>query len=45
MELLLTGNSEKYSMTSVSADNYKKVIKINGKDYELDIGENYPECH
>jgi cytochrome c-type biogenesis protein CcsB len=42
--IILTGNSEKYSLTSVSADNYKKVIKINDKDYELILAKIIPNA-
>jgi cytochrome c-type biogenesis protein CcsB len=32
---ILASQSDKYSLTSVSADEYNKVININGKDYNL----------
>ena len=32
---ILSANSQKYTMTSASADNYKKRVRINNKDYEL----------
>src|SRR5450759_511340 len=31
---LIERHSQKYSMTSVSADNYKKILNINSKDYD-----------
>ena len=31
-------------MTSVSADNYKKAININGKDYELVLAKIIPNA-
>jgi cytochrome c-type biogenesis protein CcsB len=36
--------TDKYSMTSVSADNYKKNIKINGKTYELVLSKIIPNA-
>lgn len=41
---IITRNSEKYSLTSVSADNYKKLIKINGKEYELILAKILPNA-
>ncbi|MFA5818953.1 MAG: c-type cytochrome biogenesis protein CcsB [Bacteroidales bacterium] len=41
---LLSGHSEKYSMTSVSADNFKKTININNKDYELILAKILPNA-
>src|SRR5450759_5127928 len=32
---ILSTDSQKYTMTSASADNYKKRVRINNKDYEL----------
>jgi cytochrome c-type biogenesis protein CcsB len=37
-------SSSKYSMTSVSADNYKKTIKINNKDYDLVLAKIIPNA-
>jgi cytochrome c-type biogenesis protein CcsB len=37
-------NSEKYSMTSVSADEYKKILNINSKDYELVLAKIIPNA-
>jgi cytochrome c-type biogenesis protein CcsB len=31
----VTGSSQKYSMTTVSSDNFKKTFKVNGRQYEL----------
>jgi cytochrome c-type biogenesis protein CcsB len=36
--------SDKYSLTSVSADEYKKVIKINGNDYNLTLAKIIPNA-
>ena len=36
--------TEKYSMTSVSADNYKKSFGINGKTYELELSKIIPNA-
>ena len=36
--------TDKYSMTSVSADNYKKNVKINGKTYELELAKIIPNA-
>jgi cytochrome c-type biogenesis protein CcsB len=41
---IIAGNSEKYSMTSVSADNYKKTLKINDKEYELVLAKILPNA-
>lgn len=41
---IITSHSEKYSMTSVSADNFKKVLKINNKDYELVLAKIIPNA-
>jgi len=32
---VLASSFKKYSMTSVSAENFKKTIRINNRDYEL----------
>ena len=40
----IASHSEKYSMTSVSADNFKKVLKINNKDYELVLAKIIPNA-
>ena len=37
--------SDKYSLTSVSADEYKKVIKINGNDYNLVLSRIIPNAN
>jgi cytochrome c-type biogenesis protein CcsB len=36
--------TDKYSMTSVSADNYKKTLKINDKNYELVLAKIIPNA-
>lgn len=41
---ILESNSQKYSMTSVSAEDYKKTISINGKDYELVLAKIIPNA-
>ena len=41
---IIASRSEKYSMTSVSADNFKKTIKINNKDYELVLARIIPNA-
>jgi len=41
---ILESNSQKYSMTSVSAEDYKKTIIINGKDYELVLAKIIPNA-
>jgi cytochrome c-type biogenesis protein CcsB len=41
---LIFGQSDKYSLTSVSADEYKKKIKINGKDYDLILEKIIPNA-
>lgn len=33
--VLVTSSSQKYSMTAVSSDNFKKTFKVNGREYEL----------
>ena len=37
-------SSDKYSLTSVSADEYNKVIKINGNDYNLVLAKIIPNA-
>jgi len=41
---IITKHSQKYSMTSVSADNYKKTLKISGKEYELVLAKIIPNA-
>jgi hypothetical protein len=41
---IIENRSEKYSMTSVSADNYKKTLTINGKDYDLVLAKIIPNA-
>ena len=41
---VINSQSEKYSMTSVSADNYKKIIKINNNEYELVLAKIIPNA-
>jgi cytochrome c-type biogenesis protein CcsB len=41
---IIDSRLEKYSMTSVSADNYKKKISINNKDYELVLAKIIPNA-
>ena len=41
---IITSHSEKYSMTSVSADNFKKAIKINNREYELVLAKIIPNA-
>ena len=43
-EILLTAALDKYSMTSVSADEYKKTLNINDKDYELTLSRIIPNA-
>ena len=38
---VLSSQSDKYTMTSVSADNYKKTIKIDNRDFELVLGKDH----
>ena len=40
----LASRSDKYSMTSVSADNYKKTIKADGREYELVLAKIIPNA-
>lgn len=41
---LIESHSQKYSMTSVSADNYKKILNINSKDYDLVLAKIIPNA-
>ena len=41
---IIGSNSEKYTMTSVSADNYKKTLNINDKNYELVLAKIIPNA-
>jgi cytochrome c-type biogenesis protein CcsB len=41
---VLASQSDKYSLTSVSADEYNKVININGKDYNLVLEKIIPNA-
>ena len=41
---VLTSRSDKYSMTSVSADNYTRKVKINNRDFELVLGKIIPNA-
>ena len=41
---LIAGQSKKYSMSSVSADNFKRKIKSDGKDYELILARIIPNA-
>jgi cytochrome c-type biogenesis protein CcsB len=41
---IITGHSEKYSMTSVSAENYNKTISVNNKDYNLVLAKIIPNA-
>jgi len=41
---IIVSRSEKYSMTSVSADDYKKTLNINDKDYELVLAKIIPNA-
>jgi cytochrome c-type biogenesis protein CcsB len=41
---IITKHSQKYSMTSVSADNYKKTLKISDKEYELVLAKIIPNA-
>jgi cytochrome c-type biogenesis protein CcsB len=40
----LSSRSDKYAMTSVSADNYKKTITIDSRDFELVLGKILPNA-
>lgn len=41
---VLSGRLDKYSLTSVSADEYRKVIKINDRDYNLVLKKIIPNA-
>lgn len=41
---IITDDSQKYSLTSVSADNYDESIKINGREYELILAKIIPNA-
>ena len=41
---LIASRSDKYSMTSVSADNYRKAFKINDRQYELILAKILPNA-
>ena len=41
---VISQHQEKYTMTSVSADNYKKKIKINNKYYQLELSKIIPNA-
>src|SRR5450759_2211964 len=41
---ILVVNSSKYSMTSATADEYKKIIKVNNKDYDLVLAKIIPNA-
>ena len=41
---LIESHSQKYSITSVSADNYKKILNINSKDYDLVLAKIIPNA-
>jgi len=41
---ILDMNSSKYSMTSATADEYKKTIKVNNKDYDLVLAKIIPNA-
>jgi cytochrome c-type biogenesis protein CcsB len=41
---VLASRSDKYSMTSVSADNYSRKVKINNRDFELVLGKIIPNA-
>jgi len=40
----ITNRNDKYSMTGVSADNYKKTIKVEGREYELILAKILPNA-
>jgi cytochrome c-type biogenesis protein CcsB len=40
----IESRSDKYSMTSVSADNYKKTIKVDGREFELVLAKIIPNA-
>ena len=41
---IVASHSQKYSMTSVSADNFKKTININNRNYELILAKIIPNA-
>ena len=41
---VISVRSDRYSLTSVSADEYNKVIKINGTDYKLSLAKIIPNA-
>jgi cytochrome c-type biogenesis protein CcsB len=41
---IITGRDDKYSLTSVSADNYKKEFLVNGRKYELILSKIIPNA-
>ncbi len=41
---VISGRSDKYNLTSVSADEYKKMVRINGKDYSLVLEKIIPNA-
>jgi cytochrome c-type biogenesis protein CcsB len=41
---IIDSRADKYAMTSVSADNYKKNLSINNKDYELVLAKIIPNA-
>jgi len=41
---IIANHSKKYSMTKVSADNFNKTIKIEGRDYELILAKIIPNA-
>jgi cytochrome c-type biogenesis protein CcsB len=41
---IITNHTQKYSMTSVSADNFKKTIKVKGIEYELLLAKIIPNA-
>ena len=42
--VILESHSQKYSMTSVSADNFKRTIKMNGQKYKLILAKLIPNA-
>ncbi len=42
--IVTDSEAEKYMMTSVSADNYKKILNLNGSDYELVLAKIIPNA-
>ncbi len=41
---IIGSHSQKYSMTSVSAENFKKTVKINGTDYKIILAKFIPNA-